>query len=111
MTVVRAQAAVDAVQSGAMSYRVASEAQSVSVSSVAKRLKGETRMDVSVGGATVFSLEEEKSLKEAPIWAAHRYLGVGQAVTKLCNDSRNVPLAHVGLLRRLSAVVWPSLRR
>ena len=51
--VVRVQAVVDAVRSGAMSYRVASEAYSVSVSSTAKRLKGEVRM-----AASVLSLEE-----------------------------------------------------
>ena len=94
--VVRAQAAVDAMRSGAMSYRAASEAYSFSVSSIAKRLKGEVRMNASVGAATVLSLEEENSTL---IWAAHRYLGVGwlelrQAVTKLFNDGRNVPLDH-----------------
>ena len=98
--VVRAQAAVDAVRSGAMSYRVASEAYSISVSSIAKRLKGKVRMDASVGAGTVLTLEEENSLEDALIWAAHRHLGVGrlelkQAVTKLCNDGRLVPWDRV----------------
>ena len=97
--VVRAQAAVDAMRSGAMSYRVASETYSVSVSSIAKRLKGEVRLNASVGAATVLSLEEENSIDYALIWAAHRYLAVGrlelrQAVTKMCNDGRNVLLDH-----------------
>ena len=97
--VVRAQAAVDAVRSGAMSYRVASEAYSISVSSIAKRLKGKVRMDASVGAGTVLTLEGENSLEDALIWAAHRHLGVGrlelkQAVTKLCNDGRLVPWAR-----------------
>ena len=61
--VVRAQAAVGAVRSGATSYRAASEACSVSVSLTAKRLKGEVRMDASVGAATVLSLEEETFLE------------------------------------------------
>ena len=60
-----AQAAVDAVRSGAMSYRVASEAYSVSVRSIAERLKSEVRMDASVGAAKVLSLEEENSLEDA----------------------------------------------
>ena len=72
----RAQAAVDAVRSGAMSYRVASESYSVSVGSIAKRLKGEVRMDASVGSGTVLSLEEENSLEDALIWVAHRHLGL-----------------------------------
>ena len=96
----RAQVAVDAVRSGAMSYRVASEAYSVSVSSIAKRLKGKVRMDSSVGAGTVLSLEEENSIEDALIWAAHRHLGVGrlelkQVVTKLSNDGRNVPWDRV----------------
>ncbi|CAN0440519.1 unnamed protein product [Ascophyllum nodosum] len=82
-----------------MSYRVASEAYSISVSSIAKRLKGKVRMDASVGAGTVLTLEEENSLEDALIWAAHRHLGVGrlelkQAVTKLCNDGRLVPWAR-----------------
>ena len=98
--VVRAQAAVDAVRSGAMSYRVASEAYSVSVSSIAKRLKGKVRIDASVVAGTVLSLEEENLIEDALIWAAHRHLGVGrlelkQAMTKLCNDGRNVPWDRV----------------
>ena len=80
--VVRAQAAVDAVRSGAMSYRVASEAYSISVSSIAKRLKGKVRMDASVGAGAVLTLEEENSLEDALIWAAHRHLGVGRLELK-----------------------------
>ena len=53
VNVVRVQAVADAVRSGAMSYRVTSEAYSVSVSSIAKHLKGEVRM-----AASVLSLEE-----------------------------------------------------
>ena len=58
------------------------------------------RMDASVGAGTVLTLEEEKSLEDALIWAAHRHLGVGrlelkQAVTKLCNDGRLVPWDRV----------------
>ncbi|CAN0191161.1 unnamed protein product, partial [Ascophyllum nodosum] len=88
-----------------MSYRVASEAYSISVSSIAKRLKGKVRMDASVGAGTVLTLEEENSLEDALIWAAHRHLGVGrlelkQAVTKLCNDGRLVPWDRVNGLGR-----------
>ena len=51
--VVRAQAAVDAVRSGAMSYRAASQAFSVSLNSIAKRLKGGIRIDATFGATTV----------------------------------------------------------
>ena len=56
-------------------------------------------MDASVGAAIVLSLEEENPFEEALI-CAHRYLGIGrlelrQAVTKLCNDGRNVPWDRV----------------
>ena len=33
-------------------------------------------MDASVGAGTVLSLEEENSLKDALVWAAHRHLGL-----------------------------------
>ena len=88
--VVRAQAAVDVVRSGAMSYRVALEAYSISVSSIAKRLKGRVRMDASVDAGTVLTLEEENSLEDALIWAAHRHLGVGRLGSRAqtsCNEA------------------------
>ena len=58
------------------------------------------RIDASVGAGTVLTLEEEKSLEDALIWAAHRRLGVGrlelkQALTKLGNDGRLVPWDRV----------------
>ena len=70
------------------------------MSSIAKHLKGGVRIDASVGAATVLSPEGKKSFEDALIWAAHRYLGVArlelrQAVTKLCNDARNIPWDRV----------------
>ena len=77
-----------------MSYRVAPEAYSVSVSSIVKRSKGEVRMDASLGAATVLSLEEENSLEDALIWAAHRDTLEGhQASSKEFSSSRLRTLA------------------
>ena len=83
-----------------MSYRAASEAYSVSMGSIAKRLKGGVGIDASVGAATILNPEEENSRQDALIRVAHRYLGVDgmelkQAVTKLCNDGRTLPWDRV----------------
>ena len=92
----RAQLAVDAVRSGAMSYRVASDKYNLSVTSIARRLKSEVAMDASVGTGIVLSAEEERCLEDALIWAAHRHCEFSRselrhAVMKLCNDGRRVP--------------------
>ena len=73
--IVRAQAVVDALRSGATSYRAA--VRSVFSSASSMRLKGRVKMDASVGAATVLSPEEENFLEGALVWAAHRYLEVG----------------------------------
>ena len=92
----RAQVAVEAVRCGAMSYRAAAAAFEVPRSCIESRVKGKVDIEASVGVATVLTAEEENSIEDALIWAAHRYLGVGrteviEAVRKLCSDGRPVP--------------------
>ena len=109
--VVRAQAVVDAVRSGAMSYRVASEAYSISVSSIAKRLKGKVRMDASVGAGTVLTLEEEKSLEDALIWAAHGTVAWARKEEKTSeNRQRRREAEEAHKVEVASRVIIASLR-
>ena len=59
----RAQAAVETVRCGAMSYRPAAAAFEVPRSCIESRVKGKVDIEASVGVATVLTAEEENSIE------------------------------------------------
>lgn len=91
-----AQAAINAVRSGQMSYRQAATTFGVSRNSINSRLKARVSTDGHSGVPTVLTTEEEDSIEISLLRAARHYLGVGRAavvecIRVLCNDECNVP--------------------
>ncbi|CAM9539211.1 unnamed protein product, partial [Sphacelaria rigidula] len=94
-----AKQACEAVRSKQMTVLGAQKAFGISRKSMLRRLKGDCAMYAKVGTATVLSQEEEDSIVDTLLYAAHNHLGLlsrltrsdsVEAVRQLCNDGRNI---------------------
>ncbi|CAN0091219.1 unnamed protein product [Sphacelaria rigidula] len=90
-----AKQACEAVRSKQMTVLGAQKAFGISRKSILRRLKGDCAMDAKVGAATVLSQEDENSIVDTLLYAAHHHLGLTrsdlvEAVRQLCNDGRNI---------------------
>ncbi|CAB1111630.1 unnamed protein product [Ectocarpus sp. CCAP 1310/34] len=91
----QAQKAIEAVRSGAMSLRAAAQAYGVNKRSLPRRLSGDASMDAKVGPRTVLTVEEERFVEDALLYAARHFIGIDRTalqehVRQLCNDGRGI---------------------